>query len=310
MASPTSRSGAVATLPAVPTIAAALAWATAQLHGVSETPRLDAELLLGHALGWGRARVMAELPSVVPAAALHTFRDLVARRMDHEPVAYLTGRKEFFGLEFLVDRRVLVPRPETETLVELALEWAREWRRFHPAAGPLVIADVGTGSGCIAIALAVHLPDARVYAIDLSPGALDMARQNIARHAVAGRVTLLQGDLLAPLPQPVDLLASNPPYTILAEIDEGVRRHEPHLALDGGVAGLDVYRRLLATAPAALRPGGAALLEIGAAQAAAVTAMARAAFPTAQVMVRQDLAGRDRVVMVQTQECATSAASL
>jgi len=300
----------MATLPANPTIAAALAWATAQLQGASETPRLDAELLLGHALGWGRARVVAELPSVVPAAVLHTFRELVARRMDHEPVAYLTGRKEFFGLEFFVDRRVLVPRPETEMLVELALEWASGWRRSHPTAGPLIIADVGTGSGCIAVALAVHLPDARVYAIDLSPGALDVAQQNIARHAVAGRVTLLQGDLLAPLPHPVDLLVSNPPYTILAEIDEGVRRHEPRLALDGGMAGLDVYRHLLAAAPAALHPGAAMLLEIGAAQTAAVTAMARTAFPTAQVIVRQDLAGRDRVVMIQTRVSAAAAASL
>lgn len=277
------------------TLAQALAWSVEALRDVSDTPRLDAEILLAHALSWSRVRVLASLRETIPDETLQTFRALVQRRAAREPVAYLIGRKEFYGLEFIVDRRVLVPRPETETLVTAALEWARQ--RFAPH-DTLLIADIGTGSGCIAVALAVHLPNALVYAIDLSADALAVARQNIELHRVASRVTLLCGDLLTPLPEPVDLLVSNPPYTVIDDIDAGVRLHEPHLALDGGNDGLAVYRRLLAASPQALRPDGALLLEIGAMQAEAVTALVRQAFPTAAVRVLPDLAGRDRVVVV------------
>ncbi|HWQ11307.1 MAG TPA: peptide chain release factor N(5)-glutamine methyltransferase [Roseiflexaceae bacterium] len=298
------------------TIAEALADATAALRPSSSTPRLDAELLLAHALGWPRARLLAEGRATLPATARDTFRALVRRRAGLEPVAYLVGRREFYGLEFAVDCRVLVPRPETELLVELALGFARRTMNDeHPATNdaegsnrssfvvrrsPFVIADIGTGSGCIAVALAVHLPRARVYATDISLDALAVARANAERHGVAGRVTLLQGDLLAPLPEPVDLLVSNPPYTVLAQVDEGVRRHEPRLALDGGPDGLALYRRLLADAPGRLRSGGVVLLEIGAEQGRAVAALARAAFPGADVRVQQDLAGHDRAVVVDT----------
>jgi release factor glutamine methyltransferase len=161
------------------------------------------------------------------------------------------------------------------------------------------VADIGTGTGCIAVAVAANAPQARLYAVDLSPDALRVARRNIERHGLTERVLLLEGDLLDALPEPVDLLLSNPPYTILSEIDEGVRLHEPHLALDGGPDGLDVYRRLLAAAPTWVRPGGAVMLEIGAWQAADVRKLALAAFPAAQVMVQQDLAGRDRVVLIE-----------
>jgi release factor glutamine methyltransferase len=190
---------------------------------------------------------------------------------------------------------VLVPRPETELLVELTLKRSnvQTFQRYQ-------IVDVGTGSGAIAVALAVHLPAARIVAIDISPGALELARQNAERHGAADRVRLIEGDLLEPLDQPVDLIVSNPPYTILAEIDEGVRRHEPRQALDGGPDGLDVYRRLLAQAPTRLRQGGAILLEIGASQAAAVMDLARRAFPQAEVAVYRDLAGHDRVVVIDT----------
>ena len=269
----------------------AIAWAVETLRDTSETPRLDAEVLLAHTLGWSRARVLSRLQETISDEMLQQFLTLILRRAAREPVAYLVGRKEFYGLEFVVDRRVLVPRPETETLVDAALEWAKQ----RP--GPLVIADIGTGSGCIAVALAVHLPQAHIYAIDLSSDALAVARQNVIRHHVDASVTLLTGDLLAPLPQPVDLLVSNPPYTVLDEVDPGVRMHEPHLALDGGSDGLAVYRRLFAAAPSALRPGGALMLEIGATQARAVVDLARQAFPEAVIRVRQDLAGRDRVVI-------------
>jgi release factor glutamine methyltransferase len=160
------------------------------------------------------------------------------------------------------------------------------------------VADIGTGSGCIAVALATHLPAATIYAADISRGALEVARRNVERHGVAARVRLIEGDLLAALPEPVDLLVSNPPYTILPEIDEGVRRHEPRLALDGGPSGLDVYRRLIAQAPARLRAGGAVLLEIGAAQGGAVTELARRHFPAARISLHQDLAGLDRVLVI------------
>ena len=145
------------------------------------------------------------------------------------------------------------------------------------------------------------MPEARIDAIDISPDALALARQNVDRHGLAERVRLLQGDLLDPLATSVDLIVSNPPYTILAEIDQGVRRYEPHQALDGGADGLELYRRLLNQAPAKLRPGGAVLLEIGATQAEAVADLARRAFPAATVSVHRDLAGHNRVVVIDDQ---------
>ncbi len=276
------------------TVAHALRWATDRLQVSSATPRLDAEVLLGHVLGWSRTRVLSERQSLLSAEQCAQFEQLVERRVALEPVAYLVGHREFYGRDFVVTPAVLVPRPETELLVESALAWARR----RPA-GRLTIADIGTGSGIIAVTLAAEMPEARVYAVDLSPDALHVAVHNAQRHGVAAQVTLLHGDLLDPLPEPVDLLVSNPPYTVLAEIDENVRRHEPHLALDGGQDGLDVYRRLLADAPARLAPGGIVMLEIGATQGAAVAALAQQHFPGAAVAVRQDLAGWDRVVTIE-----------
>ncbi|MEO7909766.1 MAG: peptide chain release factor N(5)-glutamine methyltransferase [Roseiflexaceae bacterium] len=294
------------------TIAQALAWATRDLRATSETPRLDAELLLAYALGWERARLLAEGRLALAEAQAVAFRDLVARRAALEPVAYLIGHKEFYGIDLTVDRRALMPRPETELLVELALGFARrttndqEQTLNNPAlrpspfvVRPLSIVDVGTGSGAIAVALALHLPNAQVDAIDISPNALALAQENVERYDLKERVRLLQGNLLDPLTELVDLIVGNLPYTILAEIDEGVRRHEPHLALDGGADGLELYRRLLKQAPTYLRPDGVILLEIGATQSAAVTQLARQAFPAARVDVHRDLAGLDRVVVIE-----------
>jgi len=273
------------------TIAQALGWAARALAASSPTARLDAEVLLAHTQGWSRARLLAEGAAPLEPELGRAFAALVARRAELEPVAYLVGAREFYGLALEVTPDVLVPRPETELLVEAALERAR-------GRGALRIADIGTGSGAIAVALAHCLPQALVDAVDLSPAALAVAGRNAARHGLAARVRLLQGDLLAPLGQPVDLLVSNPPYTVLAEIDEGVRRHEPRLALDGGPDGLAIYRRLLAAAPPLVYPGGAVLLEIGATQGPAVAALARRLFPAAQIRVEQDLAGLDRVVTI------------
>jgi release factor glutamine methyltransferase len=295
------------------TIAQALAWATHDLRATSETPRLDAELLLAHVLGWARARLLAEGRLSLTEAQAVAFRDLVVRRAALEPVAYLIGHKEFYGIDFMIDRRALMPRPETELLVELALGFARrrtkderpkETDRASLVIRPssFVVADIGTGSGAIAIALALHLPEARIDAIDISPDALALAQQNVERHGLAGRVRLLQGDLLDPLDEPIDLIVANLPYTILAEIDEGVRRYEPHQALDGGTNGLALYGRLLNQAPAYLRLGGMVLLEIGATQAAAVTDLARRWFPAATISVHQDLAGFDRVIVIEDKE--------
>lgn len=281
---------------------ALLTAATERLRASSETPRLDAELLLAHALGWSRTRLLAERQHMPEQAQIEAFDSFVARRENLEPVAYIVGHKEFYGLDFAVDRRVLVPRPETELLVERALALAgrlaeNEGRKLDR---PLRIVDIGTGSGAIAVALALNLPDAEITAVDLSPDALAVAAINVARHNLAERVQLMQGDLLEPLDGQFDLIVSNPPYTIIDEIDEGVRRHEPHLALDGGVEGLEVYKRLLAQAPARLQTGGALLLEIGAWQGQALVALARATFPDAQVALYRDLAGHDRVVEVWT----------
>jgi release factor glutamine methyltransferase len=289
----------------VDTIGAALAWARDRLRAASATARLDAELLLAHILGWSRARVLAEGRLPLADAQRAAFRDLVARRAALEPVAYLTGHKEFYGLDFVVDRRVLVPRPETELLIDLARQFA--WRRrarFEAIdrIAPLLIADIGTGCGCIAVVLALQLPEAQVYAIDISRDALAVAGRNVARHGVTRQVRLGEGDLLDALHEPVDLIVSNPPYTVLSGIDEGVRRHEPRLALDGGPDGLAFYRRLLAAAPARLRRGGAVLIEIGATQSALVTDLARASFPSAQIDVYQDLARLDRAVAIMTRE--------
>jgi release factor glutamine methyltransferase len=275
----------------------ALRAATARLQSISPTARLDAELLLAHILGWSRARVVAEREVVLTPAQQEAFGALVERRAAREPVAYLIGHWPFFGLDLVVDRRVLIPRPETELLVELALTEARRY-----ADTQITIADIGVGSGAIAIALAIHVPHATVYGVDRSADALAVAALNVARYNLSDRVVLLEGDLLTPVPGPVDLIVSNPPYTILAEVDESVYRYEPHLALDGGPDGLDCYRRLIAAAPAYLKPGGAILLEIGAWQAEAVVHLLNQALPHAEVGVQRDLAGRDRVVWARNRD--------
>jgi release factor glutamine methyltransferase len=249
--------------------------------------------------------VLAEARQPLTREQQELFRSLVARRRDLEPVAYLTGQREFYGLMFEVTPATLVPRPETELLVDLALKWTvDDGREVVPTVNrqqsTVRVADIGTGTGCIAIAFAVNWPEAKVIAVDRSPEALAVAARNVARHHLGERVRLVEGDLLAPLTEPVDLLLSNPPYTVLAEIDENVRRHEPYLALDGGPDGLDLYRRLLAEAPAKLVPGGAVLLEIGDTQGAAVASLGAQHFPNAQISVHKDLAGLDRVVAILT----------
>jgi release factor glutamine methyltransferase len=262
-----------------------------------ESPRLDAELLLSHVLGASRATILAWPERRLTPRELTSYRHLVARRAEREPLAYILGQREFFGLDFAIDPRVLIPRPETELLVEHAL------RRARALAASPHIADVGAGSGAIAVALAVHLPGATVYALDGSAGALEVASVNAHRHRVGDRLSCLQGDLLEPLRGPVDLITANLPYVTTAEWEDlppEIRQYEPRSALDGGPDGLAFIRRLLATAGPYLRPDGAILLEIGASQGAAATALARDSFPQATVTLHQDYAGLDRLVAVDT----------
>jgi release factor glutamine methyltransferase len=261
-----------------------------------ESPRLEAELLLAHAVGRNRAWVLAHPERRLTPKEVTRFRDLAARRARREPLAYIVGHREFFGLDLAVDPRVLIPRPETELLVERALALARRLPE------PVLIADVGAGSGAISVALAVHLPAATIYALDESPDPLAVSAENARRHGVEGRVQCLLGDLLAPLPEAVHLVTANLPYVATEEweaLAPEIREHEPRAALDGGPGGLEVIRRLLATAGCHLRPGGAILLEIGAHQGPAARALAGEYFPQARIDLLQDYARLDRLVVLQ-----------
>jgi release factor glutamine methyltransferase len=266
-----------------------------------DTPDLDAEVLLAHVLGQGRAWLYAHPKQRLDAVEAEAYASLVQRRMAHEPVAYLVGHKEFFGLDFAVTPAVLVPRPETELLIEAALELTPERRAAS------VVADVGTGSGIIAVTLAVQLPGARVIATDLSPAALALAHHNAVRHGVADRVTCLQADLLAPFHEVFDMIVANPPYLRTDEMPIGHSplAWEPRQALSAGPEGLQVTQRLLALAAHRLRPGGRLIVEIGAGQGHAVLDLVRAHFAHAYAHIRPDYAGLDRVLVLFTaQNCA------
>lgn len=276
------------------TVGEALTWAARRLRPLTSSPRLEAELLLAHLLQRARPYLLAHPGATLTPEQAATYAAHVTRRAGGEPLPYITGRVEFYGLDFTVAPAVLIPRPETELLVEEALRWLQD----HPQA---TAADIGAGSGCIAVTLAVQSPALRLVATDCSPAALTVARANAARHGVAGRITFLEGDLLAPLPAPVDLIVSNPPYVAEDEWDAlppSVRR-EPRVALLAGPEGLDALRRLLAQAPALLRPGGLLLVEIGEKQDTAARALAQAAFPHADIRILTDLAGKERLLRVQ-----------
>jgi release factor glutamine methyltransferase len=253
-------------------------------------------VLLAAVLGMSRAALYAHPERVLTAEELAQFEALVARRAQGEPAAYLTGHKEFMGLDLLVDRRALIPRPETELLVEMALE---EVRRRD--ATPVRVADIGTGSGAIALALAAHAPQIPlIYATDLSAEALELARENAHRLGVEERVRLLQGDLLEPLPEPVDLLLANLPYIARAEpLAPTVRDYEPHLALFGEEDGLGHLRRLLVQAPPHLKPGAALILEFGYDQRARLEALIPRLLLGASFRFISDYAGWDRLVLIR-----------
>ena len=262
---------------------------------------LEAEVLVRHVLGLAdRAALYAHPEAPLSLRQQKSLEALLARRERREPLPYILGRREFYGLTFEVTPAVLIPRPETEGLVEEALRWADERGAVD---GPLAVADVGAGSGCVAVALACHLPGAAVYATDSSTAALEVARRNLRYHGVEGRVLLRHGELLAPLPGPVDLVVANLPYVAdaeLATLSPEVRDHEPREALSGGTDGMDLLRRLLEEAPRWLLAGGAVMMEMDPWQEAPLTETAQRAFPTAWVRVLPDLEGLDRYLIVET----------
>lgn len=256
-----------------------------------ESPRLEAQILLAHALGCAKIDLYVRHEEEPPEDRRTAFRDMIRKRAEGMPVAYLVGHREFYSLSFDVTPAVLIPRPETETLVLEAL------RLLKPMDAPRVL-DLGTGSGCIAVSLAKQHKTARVTAADVSAAALAVAAGNAAKHGVADRVTFLEGDLFAPVAgQTFDVIVSNPPYIAHGEfptLDPGVRDFEPRSALDGGPDGLDVYRRLAAAAADFLAPGGTLLVEIGPTQAPAVRELFAARLDPGPTF--KDAAGRPRVV--------------
>lgn len=282
-----------------PTGTDALRRGTAALRAAGiEEPALEAELLLRHVLGLDKTYFYLHLPELLTAEQQRAFLKLLGDRAAHKPAAYITGHREFYGLDFRVQPGVLIPRPETELVVELCLHFARE-RIEH---GERVrFADVGTGSGAIAIAFARHTPAAEVLATDRSGEALVIAGYNAKQLRVAGRIRFFEGDLLDPIPGQLDLVAANLPYVPTAVCDSlapEVRDWEPRQALDGGPDGLDQIRRLFAQLPARVRPGGAVVLEIGHDQGPALLELA-AGLPRSRTSISKDLSGHDRVVLIE-----------
>jgi release factor glutamine methyltransferase len=275
---------------------------SSQLAPTSNTPFLDAQVLLANILNKPRTWLLAHPEVRLTEEQQQVYSQGLARLAAGEPLPYLIGHWEFFGLDFRISPQVLIPRPETELLVEKALAWLNR----HP--DRRLAADVGTGSGCIAISLAVHQPDLQLLATDCSPQALEVARQNAGRHGVSERIRFHQADLLhlqepASLPAGFDLIAANLPY-IPSQTLKGlaVYGREPSLALDGGPDGLDLIRRLLAQARTLLASGGLMLLEIEYRQGELARALGEANFPTAQVAVDRDLAGKDRLLVIEQAE--------
>ncbi len=273
-----------------------------------DSPTLTARALLAAALDKPREWLVAHNDHLLSPAQAEAFERLIARALAHEPLAYLLGRREFYGLDFVIDPRVLIPRPETEMLVERALERlpaAGQNRAPQPDASrvdvDVDVIDVGTGSGAIAIAIARHASTARLAATDISAGALEVARLNAGRHGVADRIAFAQADLLENTPYRARVITANLPYVTTEEIEglpPEIQAHEPRVALDGGRDGLTLVRRLLGQLSAHLLPGGAAFFEIGASQGAAALRAAAEALPSAHVTLDKDLAGLDRVLSV------------
>jgi release factor glutamine methyltransferase len=270
-----------------------LEMARQKLSAVADQPSIEAQALLAGAAGQSRAWIFAHSDQVLSSNEYEKLDQWLSRRLAGEPLPYILGRWEFYGLDFCVTPAVLIPRPETEQLVDLG----RDWLQAHP--GRRQAADVGTGSGCIAAALAAWTPDLNIAAVDTSAEALEVARGNLARLGLAERVHLLRNNLLDDLVGPFDLICANLPYiptTTLSELE--VARYEPQLALDGGVDGLRLIEPLLEQAVTRLAPGGRILLEIEISQGQSALLLAMRIFPQAQVELKYDLSGLPRIVVI------------
>jgi len=269
-------------------------------RGITEAP-LEAELLLGVALGIDKVTLYASLEEAVSESGEDNLAYLVRRRANREPLPYLLGNREFFGMSFHVRPGIFIPRPETEHLVERAISIAMS--RFPN--GGAVIADVGTGSGAVTVSLAVNLPGARLYGTDVSETALEVAKDNARRHGVADRTRFLYGDLLAPVPETVDLVVANLPYiksAVIPTLEPEISQFEPREALDGGADGLELIRRLLHQAENHLRPQGAILLELDPEQMDAATEAARSVYVGSSTTRTKDLAGHERTLVIKVGE--------
>jgi release factor glutamine methyltransferase len=266
-------------------------------RGIEEA-YLEAETLLRHSLNLNKVDLYLQLEQAISPPDFDQFWRLVSHRLHHEPLAYILKQYEFYGFDFYLDYGVFIPRPETELLVDEALKFTQ---KHFPSGRDLSLADVGTGSGVIAITLALLLPQAKIYAIDVSPIALKCAAVNCQKHQVEQRVQLLLGNLLSLLPQPVNLIVANLPYISdkeLISLDPEIRDFEPHQALAGGADGLDKIRQLLPQAREWLSSPGFILIEIGMGQESAVSDLAKDVFPNARVRCLADLNGIARVVEV------------
>lgn len=271
--------------------------------------QLEAELLLRHALGMRREQLFARLQEPLPASIAERYDALLTRRLAREPSAYITGRREFYGLDFACSPAALIPRPETELLVETAIDWTRrqaEGNAQTPSAldHRPVIADIGTGCGAIAVALAVHLPGARIVATDTSPPALRLARRNAEAHGVADRIDFVHVWLLSGLRARFGLIVANLPYIpsrTYAKLPPEIREHEPPAALRAGRRGTALIEALLPQAASHLRPGGLLLAEHAWNQGRRLRDDALESFPGATISTQRNLAGRERMLVVQTE---------
>jgi release factor glutamine methyltransferase len=275
------------------TVAEALAEGKKKLSGVTETASLDIQVLLAHIIGKRKEHLLAHPESTLTEKENGDFLKSLQRLEGGEPLPYVLGEWEFFGLTFKVTPAVLIPRPETELLVETAIAW------LEANPGRRRAVDVGTGSGCIAVSLAKHVSDLHIEAIDISQEALAVARANVEAHGVGEQVKLIEADLLSPIQGRIDLICANLPYLPHNRLQTlEVYKYEPEAALVGGADGLAFIRRLLEQAPAMLAPGGLILLEIDAEQGDAVKKLAAGAFPSTEIEVLPDLAGHPRVVSI------------
>lgn len=265
-----------------------------------ETPRLDAEVLLAAVLGRDRMYLYVHFDEPLEPAELATFRGYVKERGAHVPMAYILGRREFMGLSFRVTRDTLIPRPDTEILAQFAVDTLRT----RAEAGELRFADIGTGTGAIALSVLHHTEGTRADAVDISPAAAAVAAENAAELGLTERIEVLTGDLTAPLlGRSYAMILSNPPYIPSADVKtlmEDVKAYEPHLALDGGADGLAIYRRLLRDAPDLLTEGGIIAVEVGIHEATDVAALMAAHPRIVRTKKLRDLAGIERVVVGET----------